>query len=197
MDFSKTESRLQKDIQNQIEENRKLEQKKHLIEQEKQQALKESQAAIEEELDEKSDDEKPEGIIQPKYKVVHSYPVDLQDSWEGHKDASEGFSLKQSHKLPTQLTVTIYVKFIDSMKQATLDINDNTLLFKYPQVYYLDINLMYKVDKTQGNAKFDRTKKTLTIRVPVIGSTDDSQKVLDMHYRNYKEQQELKQQQLQ
>jgi len=45
-------------------------------------------------------------------------------------------------------------------------------MFKYPDVYYLDINLMYKVDKNAGSAKFDKTKKTLTIRVPVVGSTD-------------------------
>jgi hypothetical protein len=60
------------------------------------------------------------------------------------------------------------------MKAATLDINDNTLMFKYPEVYYLDINLMYKVDKGNGSAKFDKSKKTLTVRLPVIGSTDDS-----------------------
>lgn len=46
---------------------------------------------------------------------------------------------------------------------------------------------MYKVDKTSGTAKFDKTRKTLTIRVPVIGSTDDSQRVLEEHYRAYKE----------
>lgn len=78
------------------------------------------------------------------------------------------------HKLPKELTVTIYVKFIESLKNATLDINDSNLLFKYPEVYYLDINLMYKVDKDAGSAKFDKSKKTLTVRVPVIGSTADS-----------------------
>jgi hypothetical protein len=187
MDFSKTESRLQKDVEKVVEENRKLDQNKHLIEKEKKDREAESSIAIEEEFDEKSDDEKPEGIIQPKFKLVHSYPVDIADSWEGHKDASEGQSLKQMHKLPAELTVTIYVKYIESLKAATLDINDTTLMFKYPDVYYLDINLMYKVDKLNGTAKFDKTKKTLTVRVPVIGSTDESQKVLDQHYRAYKE----------
>ncbi len=46
---------------------------------------------------------------------------------------------------------------------------------------------MYKVDKAAGSAKFDKNRKTLTIRVPVIGSTDDSQRVLEEHYRAYKE----------
>ena len=78
------------------------------------------------------------------------------------------------HILPSEITVTIYVKFIESMKHAELDINDSTLVFKYPEVYYLDINLCYKVDKLAGTAKFDKKKKTLVVRVPVIGSTEDS-----------------------
>lgn len=86
--------------------------------------------------------------------------------------------------------MTIYVKWIESLKAATLDINDTTLMFKYPEVYYLDINLMYKVDKNAGSAKFDKTKKTLTVRVPVVGSTDESQKVLDLHYRDFLAKQE-------
>lgn len=91
------------------------------------------------------------------------------------------------HTLPSEITVTIYVKFIESLKAATLDINDSTLMFKYPEVYYLDINLCYKVDKLNGNAKFDKNKKTLTVRVPVTGSTDDSAKVLEKHFKDYKE----------
>ena len=39
---------------------------------------------------EKSDDERPTGIVQPKYKIVHSYPANLGDHWEGHKDSVEG-----------------------------------------------------------------------------------------------------------
>jgi len=145
-------------------------------EKERVEALKAAQAVIEqeEELSEKSDDEKPAGIIQPKFKVVHSYPVEIGDTWQGHKDSVEGQDLKSIHKLPTEITVTIFVKFIDSMKLATLDINETTLVFSYPNVYYLDVNLMYKVDKGAGSAKFDKSRKTLTIRVPVVGSTDDS-----------------------
>jgi hypothetical protein len=60
-------------------------------------------------------------------------------------------------------------------------------MFKYPEVYYLDIDLKYKVDKSVGSAKFDKSRKTLTVRVPIIGSTDKSQSVLDAHYREWKE----------
>lgn len=184
MDLSLQETKLQKEINEKRADYLKEQEAKKLAEKEKQAAL-EGAAAEPDDIDAKSDDEKPDGIIQPKFKVVHSYPVDIQSSWQGHADALEGHSMKQIHVLPTELTVTIYVKFIDSMKLATLDINENTLMFKYPDVYYLDINLCYKVDKAQGSAKFDKSKKTLTVRVPVIGSTEDSQKVLDKHYKDY------------
>ena len=73
------------------------------------------------------------------------------------------------------------------MKEAKLDINETTLVFEYPDLYYLDINLSYKVDKDKGSAKFDKTKKTLTIRCPVVGSTDQSEKILEEHMKDYKQ----------
>ena len=76
--------------------------------------------------------------------------------------------------IPTHLTVTMNLKWIDSIKDANLDINDTTILFEYPDNYYLDLNLKYKCDPAQGSAKFDKTKKTLTIKMPVVGLTEDS-----------------------
>lgn len=76
------------------------------------------------------------------------------------------------------------------MKGAKLDINDTTLVFEYPEIYYLDLNLKYKVDKDAGSAKFDKKKKTLTIRLPIIALTEDSQKVMDEHYKKFVTEQE-------
>ena len=88
-------------------------------------------------------------------------------------------------KVPTHLTVTINVKWVDSMKHAKLDIDESTLLFEYPEIYYLDLNLKYKCDPDQGNAKFDKQKKTLTIKLPVVGLTEESQSVMDQHYQKF------------
>ena len=99
-------------------------------------------------------------------------------------------------KVPTHLTVTIDLKWAESMKQANLDINEETLLFEYPELYYLDLNLKYKVNPDEGNAKFDKTKKTLTIKLPVVGLTKDSQKVIDDHYNKYVKEQEERLKQL-
>lgn len=58
-------------------------------------------------------------------------------------------------------------------------------MFEYPDLYYLDLNLKYKTDPSSGSAKFDKTKKTLTIKLPIVGLTEDSQKVMDAHYKKY------------
>jgi hypothetical protein len=97
---------------------------------------------------------------------------------------------KGTHNIPTHLTVTIECKWIDSVKNAKLDINESTLLFEYPDIYYLDLNLKYKCDTNAGNAKFDKTKKTLTIRLPVIGLTEESQRVVDIDYQKFLESEE-------
>lgn len=90
-------------------------------------------------------------------------------------------------KVPKELTVTINVPFIESMKLAHLDINDTSLIFEYPNLYYLDLNLKYVCDPSKGHAKFDKSKKTLTIRVPVTGVTEDSQKVFEENIKKFKE----------
>lgn len=51
--------------------------------------------------------------------------------------------MQKKQKLPSELTVTIYAKFIENMKKAKLDVNESTLVFEYPGLYYLDLNLKY------------------------------------------------------
>ena len=42
-----------------------------------------------EEEEEEEEEARPTGIVMPKYKIVHSYPVDLADSWEGNTGTIE------------------------------------------------------------------------------------------------------------
>lgn len=137
----------------------------------------------------------PKSVVQPKYKVVYSYPVALQDCWEGPATA-ELLVQKPELKVPNELTVTINVPHVESMKLAKLDINDNSLVFEYPNIYYLDLNLKYKCDQAKGSAKHDKTKKTLTIRVPVVGLTEDSQKAFEDNFKAYTERKEKRMQEL-
>lgn len=82
------------------------------------------------------------------------------------------------------------------MKLAKLDINETNLIFEYPDLYYLDLNLKYVCDSAKGTAKFDKTKKTLTIRVPITGLTEDSQKVFEENMRKFNDIQQRKQEEL-
>ena len=112
----------------------------------------------------------------------------MMDAWEGHKGTLEATQLEKSkQKLPESLTVTIFAKHCESMKDAQLDINESTLVFAIEGLYYLDLNLKYKCNTEQGSAKFDKTKKTLTIKLPVVGLTEDSQRVADQHYAEFLE----------
>jgi hypothetical protein len=164
---------------------------KEAKEKENQKRLEEAQSRFDNgEVDDESDkgeeeESKPTGIIQPKYKIVHSYNMEMMEAWGGYTTSKMDHETIMKSRMPIELTVTIYVKWVDSMKLAKLDINDTTLVFEYPEIYYLDLNLKYKVDKDEGSAKFDKKKKTLTIRLPIIALTEDSQKVMDEHYRKF------------
>ena len=109
----------------------------------------------------------------------------IGDAWGGYTTSKMDHEALVKKKIPITLTVTIDLKWAPSMKKANLDINEETLLFEYPELYYLDLNLKYKVDPDAGNAKYDKVKKTLTIKLPVVGLTVDSQKVLDANYQKF------------
>ena len=99
---------------------------------------------------------------------------------------NKGLSL--SKKIPTHLTITINVPHLESSKHAKLDINEANLIFEVPDLYYLDTNLYYQVDPAQGSAKFDKAKKAMVIKLPVIGMTEESKKRLEADYKVYQDQ---------
>ena len=106
----------------------------------------------------------------------------MGDAWGGYTTSKMDHEKAMRQKIPTHINITLDLKWADSMKKANLDINETTLVFDYPDLYYLDLNLKYKCDPDNGNAKFDKTKKTMVIKLPVVGLTEDSQKVMDEHY---------------
>ena len=131
MDLSKAESKLQKDIMKQRQE--------HLDKQNAEKATKESdQPPVEDDKEVAEEEQRPTGIVQPKYKVVHTFAVNMMDAWEGHKGTAEEGVLQKKNQLPVELNVTIFATFADGMKDAKLEINERTLVFEYPNLYYLD-----------------------------------------------------------
>lgn len=188
MDIDKTKSKLQKEIEKVKEDQMSKEE----VEKENQRRLAKAQTQFdngevddESEKEEEEEEVKPTSIIMPKFKIVHSYSLEMMDAWGGYTTSKMDHETLLKSRVPTEVTVTINLKWVDSMKHAKLDINDTTLVFEYPEIYYLDLNLKYKVDKDGGSAKFDKKDHTLTIRLPIIALTEDSQKVMDEHYQKF------------
>ena len=87
MDIDKTKSKLQKEIEKVKSDKMSQEQK----EAENQKRLDDAQKRFDNgEVDDESDkedqmiEEKPQGIIQPRYKIVHSYNMEMMDAWGGY-----------------------------------------------------------------------------------------------------------------
>jgi len=109
---------------------------------------------------------KPEGITQPKFKIVYSYPVGLEETWMAHEEI-----LQKDRKLPVSMRVKIETPWMESIKDAILDINEHNLIFKIENLYNLDIKLKYLVDPDRGKAKFLKDKKVMEIDLPITGLT--------------------------
>tara|TARA_B110000285_G_C15120381_1_gene616757 strand:+ start:1191 stop:1517 length:327 start_codon:yes stop_codon:yes gene_type:complete len=88
-------------------------------------------------------------------------------------------------RIPTHITIDINLKWADNMKGSNLDINEGTLIFEIPELYYLDITLKYKVDQDSGSAKFDKTKKFLKIVLPVTGQNELSAAESEKQYQRF------------
>jgi hypothetical protein len=106
-----------------------------------------------------------EGISEPKYKLVYSYPVDMGDCWDPPAD------ILKDRKFPVSLRVTIQTPFMESIQNAELDINEDTLMFKVQETYDLMVTFKYLVDPDKGNARFEKDKKRMVIDLPIIGVT--------------------------
>lgn len=161
MDPTKHETSLQKELTTQSKNAQQV----------KQEAVKEDQ---EDDSDEDNTEElkRIEGISEPKFKVVYSYPVDVGECWEPPAD------ILKDRKFPNSLRVTIMTPFIESTSNADLDINEDTLIFKVPDIYDLMVKFKYRVDPDRGSAKFEKDKKRLLITLPIVGVTEATHEIM-------------------
>jgi len=117
--------------------------------------------------------------------MVYSYPIDMGDSWGGYTTSGMDYEKTMKARIPTHLTININLKWADNMKGSNLDINEGTLIFEIPELYYLDLQLKYMVDQDAGSAKFDKTKKELKIVLPVTGLNALSAAETDKQYQKF------------
>ena len=95
--------------------------------------------------------------------------------------------LQKDRKLPVSMRVKIETPWMDSIKDAILDINEQNLIFQVANVYNLDIKLKYLIDPDKGKAKFIKDKKTLEIDLPIVGLTEETKQEVARQRRGYDE----------
>ncbi|GFR57843.1 protein kintoun [Elysia marginata] len=101
-------------------------------------------------------------FTEPKYTITHRSQVDMSE-YRNSPDA-------KTSTRPTELSVKIELPLLKSAAQANLEIYEKHLMLESvaPAAYKLDLKLPFPVDEDKGSAKFDKSRKTLTITLPVI-----------------------------
>lgn len=103
----------------------------------------------------------------PTYQVTHRRNVEF------HEMTNE-LDAKMNVTVPTDLVVTIDLPLLKSTNEVTLDVTERRiyLISEKPAKYKLQIDLPYDVSERDGNAKFDKNSRKLTITLPVIRKKD-------------------------
>ncbi|CAD6234689.1 GSCOCG00002055001-RA-CDS [Cotesia congregata] len=99
----------------------------------------------------------------PKFIIKHQTDLDLQD----FRNAKNS---KIYATIPKKLVIIIDLPLLRNAGDATLDVQERllSLISEKPAKYRLELPLPYHVDPNHGNAKFDTSKKKLTVTLPVI-----------------------------
>ncbi|KAK7141806.1 hypothetical protein R3I94_011482 [Phoxinus phoxinus] len=106
------------------------------------------------------DDTRSKQPIKPHYTVKYRSVVDLQD-YRCSRDSGPGAR-------PREIVVIIDVPLLGSALDAEMCVTERRLVLEAPEpAYRLDLTLAYPVDEEKGDAKFNKTKKQLTITLPV------------------------------
>lgn len=98
--------------------------------------------------------------ITPQYTLKYRSVVDLQD-YRCSRDSGPGAR-------PREIVITVDVPLLRSAQDADLSVTERRLVLEAPEpAYRLELPLAYPVDEDKGDAKFNKTKKQLTITLPV------------------------------
>ena len=134
----------------------------------------------------KIDESSEKDVVCPKYIIRYRSCSDIQDHIILSKD--EVLSSR-----PKELVVEVELPLLDSAAGVDLDVQEQSLSLKKETKpkHYLLVTLPYPVDENQGTAKFDKSRKTLSVSLPVKVvkaerlSSNDSGIGLDEHgFRN-------------
>lgn len=101
----------------------------------------------------------------PEFRIVHRGLIDLQN-FTNARDSNPTTR-------PKELVVYIDLPLLESAAPLELDILEKQLVLGCEKPRYnLDIALPYPIDEENGSAKFDISKRQLTVTLPVLPATD-------------------------
>ena len=108
---------------------------------------------------------KEEKSTEPKYTITHRSNLDMAE----YRNAPDA----RPSTRPKELVVKIELPLIKSAGQVSLDIFEKRLTLESitPAAYKLDLDLPFPVNDDEGSAKFDKSKRTLIVTLPVIPDT--------------------------
>eukprot|EP00163_Fabomonas_tropica_P004367 TRINITY_DN13847_c0_g1_i2.p1 TRINITY_DN13847_c0_g1~~TRINITY_DN13847_c0_g1_i2.p1 ORF type:complete len:380 (-),score=109.84 TRINITY_DN13847_c0_g1_i2:121-1260(-) len=86
----------------------------------------------------------------------------------------QGGSRKRRNR-PSELCITIELPQLENKKELDLEVNERHIHLECGQIYLLDIRLAYQVDEDNGSAKYDKSKRTLTVTLPVVQPDEEEE----------------------
>merc|ERR1719354_807537 len=114
-------------------------------------------------------------MFPPQYKIVHRGYFDMLDL-----SYIPGVVSKEASKnRPKELVIDIHLPKLKSATNLKLDIFERKVFLESTEDhcnYKLNIKLDYEVDRTKGNARFDKSKKKLIVTLEVSCPPDYEQK---------------------
>ncbi|XP_052769097.1 protein kintoun-like [Mya arenaria] len=102
-----------------------------------------------------------DGYTTPKYTIIHRTNMDLQE----YRNAPDS----RPSTRPKEIVVSIELPLCKSATGVDLDIFEDKLFLQCQEpAYKLDLKLPYFVDDEEGSARFDKSKKSLVVILPVV-----------------------------
>ncbi|KAL1257313.1 hypothetical protein QQF64_010557 [Cirrhinus molitorella] len=96
----------------------------------------------------------------PHYTIKYRSVIDLQD-FRCSRDSGPGAR-------PREIVITVDLPLLRSAQDAEVSVKERRLVLESQKpAYKLDLPLSYPVDEDKGDAKFNKTKKQLTVTLPV------------------------------
>eukprot|EP00928_Gymnodinium_smaydae_P061681 TRINITY_DN45711_c0_g1_i1.p1 TRINITY_DN45711_c0_g1~~TRINITY_DN45711_c0_g1_i1.p1 ORF type:complete len:883 (-),score=290.55 TRINITY_DN45711_c0_g1_i1:91-2739(-) len=111
----------------------------------------------------------PQRIRVPVHRLVHSGQLNLTDFMESDNPAAQA----AVSTVPRTLRLVVELPTVKKVSDVSLEVTSFNVVVEVPNKYYLDLPLPYEIDDANGSAKFDKTKQTLTLELPVKPKAPD------------------------